>query len=228
MICSLSLLALPSFQQTQPFSMERARLLFLLVAMLVQHHCLVVRVATTCNISTSQSVLLALKACITHVPDNMLANNWSTTSPLCNWVGVTCSARHLRVTALDLSLMNLTGTIPPHLGNLSFLVQLIFRNNSFHCSLPTELARLCRLKFINFGYNDLEGEIPTWFGSLPKLERLYMYNKRNDSYTHFSQQSHNKLTWLVIFYYFLCFLFFSFCKKIIKYYQPRQIVVGLL
>jgi len=27
--------------------------------------------------------------------------------------------------------------------------------------------------------------------------------KRNDPYTHFSQQPHNKLTWLVIFYYFL-------------------------
>jgi hypothetical protein len=26
--------------------------------------------------------------------------------------------------------------------------------------------------------------------------------KRNDPYTHFSQQPHNKLTWRVIFYYF--------------------------
>jgi len=27
---------------------------------------------------------------------------------------------------------------------------------------------------------------------------------------------------------FFCFVVFSFCKKIIKYYQPRQLVVGLL
>jgi hypothetical protein len=27
-------------------------------------------------------------------------------------------------------------------------------------------------------------------------------DKRNDPYIYFSQQSHNKLTWLVIFYYF--------------------------
>jgi hypothetical protein len=52
--------------------------------------------------------------------------------------------------------------------------------------------------------------------------------KRNDLYTHFSQQSYNKLTWLVIFYYYFYFVFFSFCKKIIKYYQPHQLVVGLL
>jgi hypothetical protein len=51
---------------------------------------------------------------------------------------------------------------------------------------------------------------------------------RNDRYTHFSQQLHNKLMWLVIFYNFFCFVLFSFCKKIIKYYQPRQLVVELL
>jgi hypothetical protein len=54
---------------------------------------------------------------------------------------------------------------------------------------------------------------------------LYM---RNDSYTHFSQQPHNKLTWLVIFYYFFKKRKENKTKKIIKYYQPRQLVVRLL
>jgi hypothetical protein len=31
---------------------------------------------------------------------------------------------------------------------------------------------------------------------------LWIWCLRNDSYTHFSQQPHNKLTWLIIFYYF--------------------------
>jgi hypothetical protein len=51
---------------------------------------------------------------------------------------------------------------------------------------------------------------------------------RNDSYTHFLQQSHNKLTWLVIFYYFFTKRKQKKTKKIIKYYQPRQLVVALL
>jgi len=34
--------------------------------------------------------------------------------------------------------------------------------------------------------------------------------------------------WLVIFYYFFCFVLFSFCKKIIKYYKPHQLIVELL
>ncbi|TQE04396.1 hypothetical protein C1H46_010015 [Malus baccata] len=94
-------------------------------------------VAAQTNISTDQSALLALKSHITIDAQNILTTNWSTSnSDICNWVGVTCSVHHLRVTALNLSYMGLTGTIPPHLGNLSFLVALEFRNNSFGGTLP--------------------------------------------------------------------------------------------
>jgi hypothetical protein len=62
------------------------------------------------------------------------------------------------------------------------------------------------------------------YGSL----RQQYSGKRNDPYTHFSQQFHNKLMWLVIFYYFFTKTKQNKTKKIIKYYQPRQLVVGLL
>jgi hypothetical protein len=52
--------------------------------------------------------------------------------------------------------------------------------------------------------------------------------KRNDLYTHFSKQPHNKLMWLLIFYYFFTKRKEKKTKKTIKYYQPRQLVVGLL
>jgi hypothetical protein len=51
---------------------------------------------------------------------------------------------------------------------------------------------------------------------------------RNDSYIHFSQQPHNKLTWLVIFYYFCTKRKEKKRKEIIKYYQPHQLVMELL
>jgi LRR receptor-like serine/threonine-protein kinase FLS2 len=122
------------------------------------------------SLSADQSALLALKAHITSDPQNMILTNWSTTTPVCNWVGVTCAARHLRVAVLNISYFGLTGTIPPELGNLSFLVELQLTNNSFSGTLPVELARLRRLKLVSFGYNNFKGEIPSWFGSLPKLE----------------------------------------------------------
>ncbi|XP_070675116.1 probable LRR receptor-like serine/threonine-protein kinase At3g47570 isoform X2 [Malus domestica] len=71
--------------------------------------------------------------------------------------------------------MGLAGVIPPHLGNLSFLIELGLKNNSFHGPLPQELSRLRRLKKINFGNNNFMGTIPSWFGSFAKLESFRLY-----------------------------------------------------
>ncbi|XP_021811562.1 probable LRR receptor-like serine/threonine-protein kinase At3g47570 [Prunus avium] len=133
--------------------------------------------AAQTNITTDQSALLALKSHLTSDPHNILVN-WSTTTSVCNWAGVVCGARHLRVASLNLSFMDLTGTIPPYLGNLSFLVELDLRNNSFHDTLPHELSYLCRLKLINFGFNNFMGFIPSWFGSFPKLQKLGLYGNQ--------------------------------------------------
>ncbi|CAN6705400.1 unnamed protein product [Malus baccata var. baccata] len=129
------------------------------------------------NISTDQSALLSLKAHITSDPQNILTTNWSSASNsnICNWVGVSCGAGHHRVTALNLSHMGLAGVIPPHLGNLSFLVELGLENNSFHGPLPQEISRLRRLKEINFGNNNFMGTIPSWFGSFAKLQTIRLY-----------------------------------------------------
>ncbi|XP_021802287.1 probable LRR receptor-like serine/threonine-protein kinase At3g47570 [Prunus avium] len=136
--------------------------------------------ATQTNITTDQSALLALKAHVTSDPHNILVN-WSTTTSVCNWAGVVCGARHLRVASLNLSFMDLTGTIPPYLGNLSFLVELDLRNNSFHDTLPHELSYLRRLKFIGLRFNNFMGSIPWWFGSFPKLQRLDLYGNQFSS-----------------------------------------------
>ncbi|XP_070674447.1 probable LRR receptor-like serine/threonine-protein kinase At3g47570 [Malus domestica] len=130
------------------------------------------------NFSTDQSALLSLKAHITSDPQNILTANWSSASNsnICNWVGVTYGARHHRVTALNLPYMGLAGVIPPHLSNLSFLVELGVQNNSFHGPLPQELSRLRRLKAINFGNNSFMGTIPSWFGSFAKLQTIKLYD----------------------------------------------------
>ncbi|XP_039044485.1 receptor-like protein 9DC3 [Hibiscus syriacus] len=124
------------------------------------------------NITTDDSSLLALKSHKTHDPDNLLATNWSTSISVCNWIGVTCGSRHHRITALDLSSMDLPGTIPSQLGNLSFLASLNIRRNSFHGSLTIELTNLYRLKYFNFGNNSFSGEIPSWIGCFAQLQGL--------------------------------------------------------
>ncbi|KAK9017214.1 hypothetical protein V6N11_079696 [Hibiscus sabdariffa] len=136
--------------------------------------------ANSPNISTDQAALLALKSHITHDPHNLLATNWSTSASVCDWIGVACGSRHHRVTYLNLSGMNLTGTINPYLGNLSFLAWLDISNNSFHGALPLELAHLHRLKYLNFDLteNQISGGIPN---SLYKCKELWYLSMCNNS-----------------------------------------------
>ncbi|KAI5331347.1 hypothetical protein L3X38_021473 [Prunus dulcis] len=156
--------------------MERSRFVLSITLLLLQYSSKGTGAAKT-NITTDQSALLAMRSHITSDPHN-ISVNWSTSTSVCNWVGVTCGARHLRVVSLNLSYRGFTGTIPPHLGNLSFLVALSFNNNSFYGTLPHELSYLRRLKFISLGFNNFMGSIPSWFGSFPKLQRLVLYGNQ--------------------------------------------------
>ncbi|XWS08091.1 hypothetical protein CRYUN_Cryun41cG0049000 [Craigia yunnanensis] len=131
------------------------------------------------NLTTDQHALLEFKYRIID-PHNFLANNWTTTYSVCNWVGVSCTAKHKRVGALNLPNMYLTGTIPPHLGNLSFLVSLNLSDNNFQGRLPRELGQLSRLKFIELSSNFLSGEIPSWFR---RLDKVFYLSLRSNSLT---------------------------------------------
>ncbi|KAG8365222.1 hypothetical protein BUALT_Bualt18G0081900 [Buddleja alternifolia] len=126
---------------------------------------------TSTSLATDQSALLALKAHITLDPYLILTRNWTNSSSVCSWIGVTCNSRNHRVAALNISEMDLVGTIPPQLGNLSFLVSLDLRYNFFSGNMPEELSLLHRLKFINLLVNNFSGELPSnMCRNIPLLE----------------------------------------------------------
>ncbi|XP_027111968.2 uncharacterized protein [Coffea arabica] len=153
--------------------------------------------ATTApNITTDQSALLSLKAKITGDPHEILASNWSATSSVCDWRGVTCGSRHSRVTALNISNLGLTGTIPPQLGNLSFLMSLDMSGNNFYGELPHELIRLSRLRVLSLGINMLSGNIPPWVGSFQQLRH---FSLKNNSFTGFIPPSISNMSKLETF-----------------------------
>ncbi|KAH6763904.1 hypothetical protein C2S51_015153 [Perilla frutescens var. frutescens] len=137
---------------------------------------------TSTNLATDESALLDFKAhIITSNPyHNILTTNWSNSSSVCSWFGVTCGVHHRRVISLIIPDMGLSGTISPQVGNLSFLAALDLGFNNLSGTLPLELALLHRLKFISIKFNNLVGEIPSWLGFLPRLEYL---NLRNNSFT---------------------------------------------
>ncbi|KAK9056074.1 hypothetical protein SSX86_027161 [Deinandra increscens subsp. villosa] len=129
------------------------------------------------SLSTDQQALEAIKAQISFDPLGILTKNWSAKTSVCDWEGITCGfqSRTQRVIALDLSYMGLVGTISPHIGNLSFLSLLSLYNNSFHGSIPPEIAQLRRLEEVYIGGNNLTGILPlSYFNNMSKLEMLYL------------------------------------------------------
>ncbi|XP_059664307.1 receptor kinase-like protein Xa21 [Cornus florida] len=155
--------------------MEKTRFLFS-IAVLVVHYHMTCTAKTLINITTDQSALFALKANIKSDPHDILAKNWSAATSVCDWAGVKCGARHQRVRALNISNMALQGTIPPHLGNLSFLVSLDISGNRFSGHLPNELVNLRQLKLMNLKSNNLNGGLPSWLIALSQLEHLLLAN----------------------------------------------------
>ena len=99
--------------------------------------------------------------------------NWSGSTAIGSWDGVTLSGSPLRVTSLALSDSQLTGTIPPELGSLSNLKSLNLSNNRLTGTIPAELGSLSNLESLNLSSNELTG-IPGELGNLSNLETLYL------------------------------------------------------
>ncbi|PSS23812.1 LRR receptor-like serine/threonine-protein kinase precursor [Actinidia chinensis var. chinensis] len=103
--------------------------------------------------------LLSIKAKITHDP-MLITSSWNDSLHFCQWKGVLCGQRHLRVTGLNLESYNMAGFISPSIGNLSFLRIVNLTNNSFQGGIPHEMGRLFRLRVLDLRNNLLEGQIP--------------------------------------------------------------------
>nr|XP_023898142.1 LRR receptor-like serine/threonine-protein kinase EFR [Quercus suber] len=171
------------------------------------------------NNETDRLALLAFKAKITDDPLQVMSS-WNDSIHFCQWQGVTCGRRHQRVIVLDLRTSKLVGSISPHVGNLSFLNDLILSNNSFHDEIPSKIDRLHRLQvlrlynnslrgkiprnlshctnlnYINFGRNLLDGEIPATLGTLSKLQFI---NFEGNNFTGSIPPSFGNLSSLEVF-----------------------------
>ncbi len=103
--------------------------------------------------------------------------NWLSAEPISTWHGVTVTGN--KVTKLDFYNNNLTGTLPPEIGNLTGLEWLSFYfGNSINGALPPEIGNLTELRVLSFEINNFTGEIPPSYSNLTKLRGLWLYNNQ--------------------------------------------------
>ncbi|XP_048425283.1 LRR receptor-like serine/threonine-protein kinase EFR [Pyrus x bretschneideri] len=146
---------------------------------------------------TDRLALLAIKDQIMEDPHQIMSS-WNESVHFCMRRGVTCGRRHQqRVTRLELQGQNLAGcgTIPPEIGSLSKLQQLVLQSNNLTEEIPPSLGTLSsleafaayeerfphqypiyhpRLKDFGFTQNQLDGSIPVGMGKWINLQSLAM------------------------------------------------------
>ncbi len=105
--------------------------------------------------------------------------NWSMEFPIYEWQGIEVSNRSSRVTSIYMGpnvlvgpKVQLTGTIPPEIGELTNLIQLLLGGNALGGSITRELGSLTDLHSLNLSGNSLDDAIPPELGNLSRLRTL--------------------------------------------------------
>ena len=109
-------------------------------------------------------------------PDWRESDGWLTDAPLEDWHGVDTD-NNGRVIRLELSSNRLTGEIPPELGDLASLRDLVIAHSiDLTGEIPPDLGNLTNLERLSLYVTGLTGEIPPELGNLASLEALGLSN----------------------------------------------------
>lgn len=103
-------------------------------------------------------------------------NSWDFNTTPEHWYGVT--VQNNRVVGLNLMFNNLTGVLPPSLGNLTALKKLELSFNNISGTLPLQLGNLKNLEILALNGNNITGNIPTQLGQLTQLKQLHLSSNR--------------------------------------------------
>ncbi|RXH81778.1 hypothetical protein DVH24_036119 [Malus domestica] len=115
--------------------------------------------------------LLDFKRRITEDPFHIM-KSWNDSVDLCSWVGVTCNHANKRVVILNLEAQKLVGSIPPSIGNLTYLTGINLKGNNFHGEIPQEIGRLLGLQYLTLSSNSFGGKIPANISHCTQLRML--------------------------------------------------------
>ena len=104
--------------------------------------------------------------------------NWGADTAISEWDGVSLDESASRVEELALGRGQLSGSIPPEIGNLSNLTSLYLGFNQLSGSIPRELGNLSNLTWLSLSVNQLSGSIPPEIGNIDSLLWLDLSNNQ--------------------------------------------------
>ena len=124
-----------------------------------------------------QNTLLSDSLALVALYDSTDGDDWTNntnwlTGPVDEWYGITVEEG--RVTSVDLTSNNLSGSIPSELGSLLSLSELFASGNQLTGSIPATIGNLTNLLSLRLSNNQFTGSIPSELGNLVNLSDLYL------------------------------------------------------
>ncbi|KAJ3670073.1 hypothetical protein LUZ60_010397 [Juncus effusus] len=125
------------------------------------------------EVHSDVAALLAAKTIISD-PSDALAS-WNSSSDVCSgFQGISCGQTHRFVVSVDVSALNLSGSVPPSFSEIRLLRYLNLSNNVFNGSFPRSLAVLRNLRVLDLYNNNLTGPLPVEVAHMPNLRHLHL------------------------------------------------------
>ncbi|KAL0389153.1 UNVERIFIED_CONTAM: putative LRR receptor-like serine/threonine-protein kinase [Sesamum calycinum] len=122
------------------------------------------------------SALRSIKGSLIDPYNNL--RNWNRGDPCTsNWTGIIChnstlSDNYFHIKELLLLNNNLSGSLSPELGRLSYLEILDFMWNNISGTIPKEIGNITTLELLLLNGNKLTGFLPDELGYLSNLDRI--------------------------------------------------------
>ncbi|KAJ9147905.1 hypothetical protein P3X46_030019 [Hevea brasiliensis] len=103
----------------------------------------------------------------------LVLSNWNAIdADPCDWSGISCSSAGDHVVKINITNSSIRGFLPPELGRITHLQELILHGNKLIGSIPKELGMLKYLKVLDLGVNQLRGPIPPEIANLNSVMRI--------------------------------------------------------